>query len=55
LRGFSDGLEGNTTTLKRKVVTIDDIRKEYQKELDRIAKIESNQFSFIGGVEEDVL
>ncbi|KAH0562114.1 hypothetical protein GP486_003190 [Trichoglossum hirsutum] len=46
---------GNTATLTRKVVTIDDIRKEYQRELDRIAKIESNQFSFIGGVEEDVL
>ncbi|KAH0544074.1 hypothetical protein FGG08_001692 [Glutinoglossum americanum] len=48
-------ISGNTATLKRKVVTIDDIRKEYQKELDRIAKIESNQFSFIGGMEEDVL
>jgi hypothetical protein len=37
------------------VVTLEDIRKEYQKELDRIAKIESNQFSFIGGMEDDVL
>jgi len=40
---------------KRKVVTLDDIRKEYQGELDRIAAIENNQFAFAGGDEMDVL
>lgn len=39
---------------KRKVVTLDDIRKSYQEELDRIAAIENNQFAF-GGDEMDVL
>ncbi|KAI1826487.1 nucleoporin Nup120/160-domain-containing protein [Xylaria intraflava] len=31
---------------KRKVVTLADIRKEYQDELDRIAAIQNNQFGF---------
>lgn len=39
---------------KRKVVTLDDVRKEYQGELDRITAIENNQFSFQGD-EMDVL
>jgi len=33
---------------KRKVVTLMDVRREYQEELDRIAAIENNQFSFAG-------
>ncbi|TAQ87930.1 hypothetical protein B7494_g3761 [Chlorociboria aeruginascens] len=40
---------------KRKVVTLADIRKWYQEELDRIAAIENNQFAFAGGDEMDVL
>ena len=32
--------------VKRKVVTLDDIRKSYQDELDRIAAIGNNQFAF---------
>jgi nuclear pore complex protein Nup160 len=41
---------------KRKVVTLEDIRKEYQGELDRIAAIENDQFAFNGsGDEMDVL
>jgi nuclear pore complex protein Nup160 len=36
---------------KRKVVTLQDVRKEYQEELDRIAAIENNQFAFAGGDE----
>lgn len=39
---------------KRKVVTLKDIRKSYQDELDRIAAIENNQFSFAGGDEMEV-
>lgn len=40
---------------KRKVVTLEDIRKAYQEELDRMAAIENNQFAFAGGDEMDVL
>lgn len=32
----------------RRVVTLQDVRKEYQAELDRIAAIENNQFPFTG-------
>ncbi|OCK76685.1 hypothetical protein K432DRAFT_305825 [Lepidopterella palustris CBS 459.81] len=41
--------------LKRRVVTLDDLRNEYQKELDRIAAIENGQFAFAGGDEMDFL
>ncbi|TVY83187.1 Nucleoporin [Lachnellula suecica] len=41
------------TQLKRKVVTLEDIRKEYTLELDRIAAIDNNQFAFTD--EMDVL
>jgi nuclear pore complex protein Nup160 len=45
----------NANQPKRKVVTLQDVRKEYQAELDRIAAIENNQFAF-GDVDEmDVL
>lgn len=37
---------------KRKVVTLVDIRRDYQEELDRIAAIENNHFAF-GGVGRD--
>jgi nuclear pore complex protein Nup160 len=40
---------------KRKVVTLDNIRRSYQEELDRIAAIENNQFAFGGADEMDVL
>jgi nuclear pore complex protein Nup160 len=40
---------------KRKVFTLDDIRKDYQSELDRIAAIENNQFAFAGGDEMDLV
>jgi len=39
---------------KRKVVTLDDIRKEYQGELDRIAAIENNQFNAFGADEMEL-
>lgn len=41
---------------KRRVVTLDDVRGEYQGELDRLAAIESGRFAFVGdGGEMDVL
>ncbi|KAI0124669.1 DNA repair protein RAD51 [Xylariales sp. AK1849] len=40
---------------KRRVVTLADIRREYQDELDRIAAIQNNQFGFAAGDEMDVL
>ncbi|KAI1265054.1 nucleoporin Nup120/160-domain-containing protein [Xylariaceae sp. FL1019] len=40
---------------KRKVVTLADIRKEYQDELDRIAAIQNNQFGFAADDEMDIL
>jgi nuclear pore complex protein Nup160 len=40
---------------KRKVVTLEDIRKAYQEELDRITAIENDQFAFAEGDEMDVL
>lgn len=45
----------NGATPKRSVVTLDEIRKQYQGELDRIAAIENNQFALAGGDEMDVL
>jgi nuclear pore complex protein Nup160 len=43
------------TQPKRKVITLEDVRKAYQEELDRIAAINNNQFAFAGGDEMDVL
>jgi nuclear pore complex protein Nup160 len=39
----------------RKVVTLDDVRRGYQAELDRIAAIQNNQFEFVGDDEMDIL
>lgn len=39
----------------RRVVTLADIRREYQDELDRIAAIQNNQFSFEAGDEMEIL
>ena len=41
--------------LKRRVVTLEDLRKEYQAELDRVSAMENGQFAFTGGDEMDVL
>ncbi|KAI1807651.1 nucleoporin Nup120/160-domain-containing protein [Daldinia bambusicola] len=40
---------------KRKVVTLADIRKEYQDELDRIAAINNDQFGFAADDEMEIL
>jgi hypothetical protein len=52
----SDGFSG-TGPSGRQVVTLADVRKEYQLELDSISRIESGQFSILGGPTggEDVL
>lgn len=50
-RGSSRGAKEG----KRKVVTLEEIRREYQGELDRVAAIENNQFAFEGGDEMDIL
>ncbi|KUJ20282.1 uncharacterized protein LY89DRAFT_682039 [Mollisia scopiformis] len=49
------GLTSKNAPPKRKVVTLDDVRKSYQAELDRIAAIQNDQFAFVGGDEMDVL
>lgn len=49
------GQKSSSVIPKRKVVTLENVRKGYQEELDRIAAIENNQFAFTGGDEMDVL
>jgi len=49
------GVTSNSLPAKRKAITLEDMRKGYQGELDRIAAIENNQFAFVGGDEMDVL
>ncbi len=44
----------NPAQPKRKLVTLDDVRRGYQEELDRVAAIQNNQFAFAGD-EMDVL
>jgi nuclear pore complex protein Nup160 len=40
------GLDSGDGVAKRKLVTLADVRKQYQDELDRIAAIQNNQFGF---------
>jgi len=50
------GIGQGKKLLKRQIVTLDSLRKEYQAELDRVAAIESGQFPFVAAAEEmDVL
>lgn len=49
---LSQGIK--TLQTKRRVVTLDEIRKSYQDELDRIAAIENNQFAFHDADEMEV-
>lgn len=42
--------------LKRQIVTLDTLRKEYQAELDRVEAIENGQYPFVdGGDDMDIL
>ncbi|RFU30006.1 hypothetical protein B7463_g6309, partial [Scytalidium lignicola] len=49
------GQKASATSVKRTLITLEDIRKGYQEELDRIAAIENNQFALMGGDEMDIL
>lgn len=50
------GIGQGKKLLKRHIVTLDSLRKEYQAELDRVAAIESGQFPFVeAGDEMEVL
>jgi nuclear pore complex protein Nup160 len=51
----SSGGSSAVASAKRKVVTLEDARKAYQQELDRITAIENNQFAFAGGDEMDIM
>lgn len=46
---FDEGVSEGEKGAKRKVVSLADIRKQYQDELDRIAAIQNNQFGFEAG------
>lgn len=46
---FDEGIEQNGEPPRRKVVSLADIRRQYQDELDRIAAIQNNQFGFEAG------
>lgn len=41
------GIGKGKKLLKRQIITLDTLRKEYQAELDRVAAIESGQFPFV--------
>jgi hypothetical protein len=41
------GIGQGKKLLKRQIVTLDSLRKEYQAELDRVAAIENGQFPFV--------
>ncbi|ROV97956.1 hypothetical protein VSDG_04856 [Cytospora chrysosperma] len=49
----TEGVPGGGVDPKRKVVTLAELRRQYQAELDRIAAIQNNQFGFMG--EDDVM
>jgi nuclear pore complex protein Nup160 len=46
--------KGPAVPEKRKVVTLEQMRKAYQDELDRIAAIGNNQFALVGGDEMEL-
>lgn len=49
----AEGVANGGTDTTRKVVTLADLRRQYQVELDRIAAIQNNQFGFTG--DDDVM
>lgn len=46
---------GGVSVTKRKVVTLEDVRKKYQDELDRRSVMENGRFGFDEGDAMDVL
>ncbi|KAF2855970.1 hypothetical protein T440DRAFT_94300 [Plenodomus tracheiphilus IPT5] len=50
------GIGQGKKLLKRQIVTLDSLRKEYQAEIDRVAAIESGQFPFVDPTDDiDIL
>ncbi|KAH9865383.1 hypothetical protein J1614_008966 [Plenodomus biglobosus] len=50
------GIGQGKKLLKRQIVTLDSLRKEYQAEIDRVAAIESGQFAFVDPTDDmDIL
>ncbi|KAH7414156.1 nucleoporin Nup120/160-domain-containing protein [Phaeosphaeria sp. MPI-PUGE-AT-0046c] len=50
------GIGQGKKLLKRQIITLDSLRKDYQAELDRVAAIESGQFPFVEAADDmDVL
>lgn len=51
------GLGKAKKKLRRKIVTLEDLRREYAAELDRVQRIERGDYPFLGveGEEMDVL
>lgn len=50
------GIGQGKKLLKRQIITLDSLRKDYQAELDRVAAIESGQFPFVESADDmDVL
>lgn len=47
--------DGAAAKPRRKVVTLADLRRQYQAELDRIAAIQNNQFGFTAEDDDDVM
>ena len=47
----------NPNIASRKLLTLADVRKQYQQELDRIAAIQNNQFGFsaVAGDDGDIM
>lgn len=50
---FLGAMKREAGEAKRKLVTVAQIRKQYQDELDRIAAIQNNQFGFAAGDDDD--
>lgn len=54
--GLINGTKGEKREGKRRLVTLEDVRREYQEELDRRAALEQGRFGFVDeGNEMDVL
>ncbi|CBX92349.1 hypothetical protein LEMA_P050550.1 [Plenodomus lingam JN3] len=50
------GIGQGKKLLKRQVITLDSLRKDYQAEIDRVAAIESGQFAFVDPTDDmDIL
>ncbi|PBP18993.1 DNA repair protein RAD51 [Diplocarpon rosae] len=53
-KSSSAGVNAKKTPPKRHVVTLDEVRRAYQAELDRIVAIQNNQFAFGDGEEDEM-